>query len=259
MSLDHADIAAQLVEARRTKTPIEPLSDTYSDISPADSYAIQQAIVQTMLDGGDEIIGYKLGLTSRPMQQLLGLDQPDYSAVLGSMVYGEGADIVAADYIQPRAEAEIAVILGSALKGPGVTVEDARSAASGASAAVEIVDSRIVDWRIKLPDTIADLASCGAIVVSSDVVPIDHFELRLTGMVFRHNDEIVATGAGAAALDDPLLAVAWAANTLGALGITLQAGHVVMTGSLHAAVDIASGDTFRADFDRLGTVAAQVV
>lgn len=258
MALDHAAIAAQLVEARRTKTPIEPLSDTHEGITPSDSYAIQESIVRTMLDAGDRIVGYKLGLTSRPMQTLLGIDQPDYAAVMGSMVYDEGADIVAADYIQPRAEAEIAVMLGSDLAGPGVTIADARAAASGAAAAVEIVDSRIIDWRIKLTDTIADLASCGAILVSSTVVPID-FDLRLTGMVFRHNGEVAATGAGAAALDDPLYAVAWAANTLGELGIELEAGHVIMTGSLHAAVDIAAGDTFRADFDRLGFVEAHVV
>lgn len=259
MSIDHVGIAEQLRTARRTRVPIEPLTDTYPDITPADGYAIQRHIVDAMLADGDEIVGYKLGLTSRPMQQLLGLDQPDYSAVMGSMVYEDGADVDASRYIAPRAEAEIAVMLGSPLEGPGVTIDDVRRAAAGASAAVEIVDSRIVDWRIKLPDTIADLASCGAIVVSSDVVPIDDFELRLTGMAFRHNDEIVATGAGAAALDDPLLAVAWAANTLGALGITMEPGHVVMTGSLHAAVDIVSGDTFRADFDRLGSVEAKVV
>lgn len=259
MAINHAEIAAALSTARRTRVPIEPLSDTYPALTPADAYAIQRAMVEDMLAEGDEIVGYKLGLTSRPMQTMLGIDQPDYAAVLGSMMYGEDAEVEAAQFIAPRAEAEIAVVLASPLRGPGVTVDDVRAAAAGASAAVEIVDSRIVDWRIKLIDTIADLASCGAIVVSSDVVSIDDFELRLTGMVFRHNGEIVATGAGAAALDDPLNAVAWAANTLGELGITLEAGHVVMTGSLHAAVPIVAGDTFRADFDRLGTVQGKVV
>lgn len=247
------------MEARASRTPIGPLSDTYPEMAPVDSYAVQQLMVQTMLDGGDEIVGYKLGLTSRPMQQMLGISEPDYSAVMSSVMYSEGAQIPADLFIAPKAEAEIAVILSKDLRGPGVTVDDVKAATEGAAAAIEIVDSRIADWKIKLTDTIADLASCGAIVVSPTVVPIEEFELRLTGMIYRHNGEIVATGAGAAALDDPLAAVAWAANTLGPLGITLKAGHVIMTGSLHAAVNIVAGDSFQADFDHLGSVSAELV
>ena len=257
--LDHADIARQLTNARTSRVPIAPLSDSYPEMEPSDSYAIQQNVVQAMLDEGDTIVGYKLGLTSRPMQQMLGISEPDYSAVMGSVMYSEGAQIPADLFIAPKAEAEIAVILSHDLTGPGVTVADVEASTRGAAAAIEIVDSRIADWKIKLTDTIADLASCGAIVVSPTVVPIDDFELRLTGMVYRHNGEILATGAGAAALDDPLAAVAWAANTLGPLGITLKAGHVIMTGSLHAAVNIVAGDKFQADFDHLGSVSAELV
>ena len=258
MAIDHANIARQLIQARTTRLPIAPLSDTYSDLTVVDSYDVQTRIVQTMVDGGDAIVGYKLGLTSRPMREMLGIDQPDYSAVLDSMVYRDGAEIPADSFIAPKAEAEIAVVLGADLRGPGVTVADAKAATAGACAAVEIVDSRIADWKIKLTDTVADLASCGAIVVSDNVVPITEFDLRLTGMVFRFNGSVEATGAGAAALDDPLAAVAWAANTLGPLGITLKAGHVIMTGALHAAVDVRKGDVFRADFDHLGPVTARM-
>lgn len=258
MAIDHLAVAERLIEARRSQQPIDPLTETYPGIGVEDAYAIQTAVIDHHLAQGDTIAGYKLGLTSRAMQQMLGLDQPDYSAVLTSTVYEDGAEIPANQFIAPKAEAEIAVVLDQDLSGPGVTTDQARAAIRGAAAAVELVDSRVRDWKIKLPDTVADLASCGAIVVSSNWVPIDEFDLRLTGMVFRFNGEVNATGAGAAALDDPVAAVAWAANTLGALGITMKAGHVVMTGSLHAAVDVKAGDEFRADFDRLGSVSARM-
>ena len=167
------------------------------------------------------------------------------------VVYSE--TLTVSDYIHPKVEAEIALVLSRDVQGPGVSLLDASRSIEGAVAAIELVDSRIADWKIKLPDTIADLASAGSSILGSRVVPVD-FDLRLTGMVMSRNGERVATGAGAAALGNPVYAVAWLANTLAPFGVTLEAGSFVMTGSLHAAFDVAPGDVVRADFDRLGSV-----
>jgi 2-keto-4-pentenoate hydratase len=156
-------------------------------------------------------------------------------------------------------EAEVVAVMGSRLQGPGVLVTDAARAIAGVCASVEIVDSRFEDWRIKLADTVADLASNGAFAVSSRLVPLSEVDTRLVGMTLTRNGELVDTGAGAAALGDPLAVVAWLANVLGENGIALEPGHLVMTGALHAAVPMAAGDVFRADFDRLGPVTLRVV
>jgi 2-keto-4-pentenoate hydratase len=161
--------------------------------------------------------------------------------------------------IQPKMEAEIIAVMGERLQGPGVLVTDAARAVAGVSASVEIVDSRFEDWRIRLADTVADLASNGAFAVSSRVVPLNEVDPRYVGMTLTRNGELVDTGAGAAALGDPLAVVAWLANVLGEQGIALEPGHLVMTGALHAAVPMAAGDVFRADFDRLGPVTLRVV
>ncbi|MGH9000812.1 MAG: 2-keto-4-pentenoate hydratase, partial [Acidimicrobiia bacterium] len=202
---------------------------------------------------------YKLGLTSKPMQDLLGVHEPDYAPLLASAVVDDASAVPLERFIAPKVEAEIALVLRHTLAGPGVTLLQAYEAIGGAVAAIEIVDSRIADWKIKLADTVADLASSGATVLGTRVVPLDGFDIRLVGMAFTKNDELVATGAGAAALGDPVTAVAWLANTLGAYGVQLEAGRFVMTGSLHGAFGIAAGDVLRAEFDRLGTVSLRFV
>lgn len=246
--------ADALYEARRTRVPIAPFTDTDPDLGMADGYAIQQHLVSRLLADGETVVGYKLGLTSLPMQQLLGVDSPDFGPVFASGVFRDGAALPVDRFIAPRVEAEIGVVLDRDLTGPDCTPAQALMATRGLVAAVEIVDSRIRDWKIKLADTVADLASNGAIALSSLVVPISGFDPRLVGMVFSRNGEVVATGAGAAALGDPLAAVAWLANTLAPMGVTLPAGSVIMTGALHAMVPVLPGDVFRADFDRLGPI-----
>jgi 2-keto-4-pentenoate hydratase len=243
-----------LYDARRTGVPIAPFTDALPDLGMEDGYAIQQHLVSRLMADGESIVGYKLGLTSEPMQKLLGVDSPDFGPVFASGVFRDGAELPVDRFIAPRMEAEIGVILDRDLSGPTCTPADALSAARGLVAALEIVDSRIADWRIKLADTVGDLASNGAIALSSRVVPIDGFDPRLVGMVFTRNGQVVATGAGAAALGDPLAAVAWLANTLAPMGVVLPAGSVIMTGALHAMVPVTPGDVFRADFDRLGPI-----
>jgi 2-keto-4-pentenoate hydratase len=215
--------------------------------------------VRRYLADGDRVIGYKLGLTSKPMQQMLGVDSPDFAPVMASHVLQDGAAIAAADFIAPRLEAEIALVLGEELSGPDCTPLDVLRATDGVVASLELVDSRVADWKIKLPDTVADMASSGAIVISGRSVPVDDVDLRLLGMVFTRDGEVIATGAGAAALGNPAAAVAWLVRTLHPLGDSLPAGSIVMTGALHAAVPVAAGEIYRAEFDRLGPVTARIV
>jgi 2-keto-4-pentenoate hydratase len=250
--------ARALYEARRTRQQIAPFTDADPDLGMADGYAVQQELTRLLLADGDRIVGYKVGLTSKPMQQMIGVDQPDYGPVLASTVYADGDIVSLGSFIQPKLEAEIAFVLGSPLAGPDVSVLDARRAIAGMTAAVEIVDSRFADWRIKLADTVADLASNGAVAVSSRLVPLDGVDPRLIGMALTRQGELIDTGAGAAALGDPVKVVAWLANTLGEMGVKLEAGHVIMTGALHAAVPMRAGDVFRADFDRLGPLTVRV-
>ncbi|QIK68022.1 2-keto-4-pentenoate hydratase [Nocardioides sp. HDW12B] len=251
--------ARALYDARRTRTQIPPFTDEDPTLGMADGYAVQKDLVELILGDGDTIIGYKVGLTSKPMQKMIGVDSPDYGPVLGSTLYADRGEVSMSDFIQPKMEAEIVAVMGAELRGPGVSVLDAARAVAGVCAAVEIVDSRFEDWRIKLADTVADLASNGAAAVSSRVVPLSEVDTRLIGMTLTRNGELVDTGAGAAALGDPLAVVAWLANTLGENGIALEPGHLVMTGALHAAVPMNAGDVFRADFDRLGPVTLRVV
>lgn len=251
--------ARALYEARRRRRAIEPFTDKDPTLGMADGYAVQSELVKLLLADGDRIIGYKAGLTSKPMQTMLGVDQPDYGPVLRSTVYRDGDEVSVGGFIAPKMEAEIVLVLGTELTGPGVTVDDARRAVSGAAASMEIVDSRFADWRIKLADTVADLASNGAMVMSDTVVPLGDVDPRLIGMVLTRNGQLVDTGAGAAALGNPFAVVAWLANTLGADGVALQPGHVIMTGALHAAVPMHPGELYVAEFDRLGSVTLRVV
>jgi 2-keto-4-pentenoate hydratase len=250
--------ARALYDARRTRVPIAPFTDAEPTLGMADGYAVQKELIDLLLADGDRIIGHKVGLTSKPMQKMVGVDSPDYGPVLASTVYRDGDTIPVSRFIAPKIEAEIVFVLGERLMGPGVTVTQAHAAIAGAVAAMEIVDSRIADWRIKLADTVADLASNGAMATASRVVPITDFDTRLVGMTLTRNGELIDTGAGAAALGDPVAVVAWLANVLGGDGVALEPGHLIMTGALHAAVPMTPGDVFRAEFDRLGPITVRV-
>jgi len=251
-------VAAQLVEARRTARPLPALTATLPGLTADDAYEIQRRIVARHVADGEMIVGWKLGLTSAAMQAQLGVDQPDYGAILSGSVVADGGTIDASRLIAPRIEAEIAVVLRRPLSGR-VSRDEVLDAIDGIAAAMEVIDSRIADWKIALPDTVADLASTAHVVVSPRTVPVDGYEPRLVGAVLEKNGGVVATGAGAAVLGDPITAVAWAAETLGRLGVTLAAGDVVMTGALHASVPIAAGDGFQASLDRLGSVSVSIV
>lgn len=247
------DFADSLLAAARDRQPVEPLTDARPHLSVADAYAIQQEIVAQRRGRGEALVGWKLGLTSQAMQEQLGVSEPDYGPLLTGHLT-EGGTVFAADLIAPRVEAEIAFVLARPLRGPGVTTEDVLAATEGVAASLEVIDSRVAAWRIRLADTIADMASSARIVVSDRVVPVRDVSLGSMGVVLRKNGDVVAEGRGSAVMGDPAAAVAWAANTLGRLGATLEAGHVVMPGAMHASVPAAPGDEFTAAFEGLGEV-----
>jgi 2-keto-4-pentenoate hydratase len=249
-------IAGDLFDAERERRAIPPISIGRPWLGPAEAYRIQQEIVRRRLAGGETVVGWKIGLTSKAMQEQLGVDQPDYGPILSGYMVTAGSAIAIDALVQPRIEAEIAFVLKDALRGPGVTAGDVLRATAGVAPAIEIIDSRIEGWKLTLPDTIADLASSARVTIGG-LSPVDDIDLRLVGVVVERGADVVGTGAGAAALGDSAGAVAWAANTLGALGVTLEAGHLIMPGALHASVPARRGDTFLAQFDRLGSVSVR--
>ena len=246
--------ADALLAAEHDRVPIPPLTESWPAISALEAYAIQERMVAARLAGGETILGWKVGLTSKAMQEQLGVDQPDYAPILSGWFPPEGEPIPFEALIAPRGEAEIAFELSRPLRGPGVTATDVLAATRGVRPAIEVIDSRIEGWKIRLPDTIADMASSARVVVGAPFTPVGDVDLKTIEVTFERNGEVVARGIGSAVLGDPAAAVAWAANTLGALGVTLEAGHIVMPGAMHASVAAARGDTFRATFDRLGSV-----
>ena len=246
--------AHELSDAYASRIPVEPLSSRFPDLTSDDAYAIQLLQIADRVAAGRRVIGHKVGLTSAAMQRQLGVSQPDYGHLTDDMIHLEHVPLELEAFLQPRVEPEIAFVLARPLKGPGVTVAEAIAAVDFVLPALEIIDSRIRDWRIGILDTIADNASSGGIVLGSTPVGVRDVDLRLSGCIVRRNGEVAATGAGGAVLGSPLSSLVWLANTVGALGITLEAGHIILPGSQTAAIPVAAGDTFRADFAGIGSV-----
>ncbi|MBS0508134.1 MAG: 2-oxopent-4-enoate hydratase, partial [Proteobacteria bacterium] len=222
----------QLYQALTDRQAMAPLTNSHPGMTVEDAYAVQQRLMARRLAAGERVVGKKIGVTSQAVMNMLGVYQPDFGWLTDAMVYNEGQAISAATLIQPKAEGEVAFVLKKPLKGPGVTAADVLAATEGVMACFEIVDSRIRDWKIKIQDTVADNASCGVFVLGDRLVDVRDVDLGTCGMVLEKNGDIVATGAGAAALGHPANAVAWLANTLGRLGIALEAGEVILSGSL---------------------------
>ena len=251
------EAAGLLFEAYDTGKPVPPLTTTYDDLTLEDAYAIQLLQIDRFVAAGRTVQGHKVGLTSAAMQRLLGVDQPDYGHLLDDFFYLEHEPIPVDRFIQPRIEPETAFVLKRQLRGPGVTAHEALAAIDFVLPALEIVDSRIEDWKITLHDTIADNASSGAVVLGSTPTSVHHVDLRLTGAVMTRNGVVVGTGAGGAVLGSPLRTLVWLANTVGARGVTLEAGQVVLPGAVCAMVPVAPGDTVTATFAGLGSVTAR--
>jgi 2-keto-4-pentenoate hydratase len=253
---DLANLAERLWLAEIECVGIDPLT-AGTDLTIEDAYAIQSYNVQRRVANGCTVRGRKVGLTSRAVQQLLGVHEPNFGVLLDDMIVDEGDEIAIGRLVQPRVEAELAFVMGRDLAGPEVTRDDAQAAIDGVLASIEVVDSRIADWRITIADTVADNASGARVVLGSRVVPIGDLDPRLTGVLFLRNGVAIESGAGAAVLGDPAQAVAWLANKLGSLGTGLRAGDVVLSGALHRMVPVRPGDAFEARFAHLGAVVAR--
>ncbi|MFV0462677.1 MAG: 2-keto-4-pentenoate hydratase [Nostocoides sp.] len=254
-----SEAAERLLQAYVTRTPIEPLTSTYEGMDLEDAYAIQLLQMERLLADGRTVKGHKVGLTSVAMQKLLGVTNPDYGHLLDDFFYLEHAPIPAERFLQARVEPEVAFVLKKPLRGPGVTLHEAVAAIDFVLPALEIVDSRIRDWKIGLFDTIADNASSGALVLGSTPTALPEVDLRLTGANLHKNGELIGTGAGGAVLGSPITSLVWLANTVGARGVTLEAGHVILPGAVCAMVPVAAGDTVTATFAGLGSVTARFV
>ncbi len=246
--------AEELKKCREKVTTISPLTEKEEQLSLKEAYQIQLHQVDKRIEDGETIVGKKIGLTSDAMQEMLGVDEPDYGHLFDTMVIPEEEAIKLNTLIQPKCEAELAFVLADDLKGPGVTVADVLGATKGVIPAFEIIDSRIKDWRLKIQDTIADNASSGLLVLGSRLNSIEGINLKHTGLVVRKNGKIIDTAAGAAVLGDPAQAVAWLANKLSEYDIYLKAGEVILSGSFTGAFPVVSGDAAIATFDSLGSV-----
>ncbi|MFZ3566724.1 2-keto-4-pentenoate hydratase [Streptomyces sp. BH097] len=252
--------ADQLWRAERDRTPVEPLTSAFPDIDVVDAYEIQLSNIRRRLENpGMSVRGHKVGLSSEVMQRMMGVDEPDYGHLLSDMVLTEDTPVEAGRYCSPRIEVEIGYVLGDSLPGEDCTEKDVLAATEYVVASLELIDSRIADWRIGLADTIADNASSAGVVLGTTRIAPGELDLADIGAVlFRGGDEI-ARGRTSAVLGDPTVAVAWLARKVAAFGVRLEAGHVILPGSCTAAVDARPGDDFRAEFDGLGEVSVRFV
>ena len=249
----------ELYQALLTRTPVAPLTEREADITIEDAYAIQLRMIQRRVDAGETIIGKKIGVTSKIVMQMLGVNQPDFGQMTSGMVFNEGQAIPADSMIAPRAEAEVAFMLKRDLAGPGVTAADVLRATECVMPCFEIVDSRIRDWKIRIQDTVADNASCGVLTLGGLRKSPRQIDLALAGMVLEKNGEVISTSTGAAVQGSPVNAVAWLANTLGRLGITLKAGEVILSGSQSPLVPVKAGDSLSCHVGGLGSTTVRFV
>lgn len=253
-------VADALRDAEVHRRPIPPLRETWPEIDVVDAYEIQLLnIRRRRLEAGATVRGHKVGLSSKAMQDMMGVDEPDYGHLLSDMElppHGQSSDapVSAGRYCYPRVEVEVAFVLGETLPGEGCTEDDVLRATEYVAPAIELIDSRIVDWNIKIADTIADNASSAGFVLGPERIDPADVDLRAIEAVLMRNGEKVAEGRSDAVLGNPVTAVAWLADKVAGFGVTLEAGHVILPGSVHRAIDVRPGDEFVADFEGFGSV-----
>ena len=252
-----AEMAGALVTAHERLQPIHPVVEAHPEATLEDAYGIQRALVAGLTAKGAKLKGRKVGLTSAVMQRAFSVSEPDFGCLLDVMFHPDGGGIAADRFIAPRIEPEVAFVLRRELAGPGVTMAEAIAAVDFVLPALEIIDSRIIDWRISLVDTVADNASSGGVVLGGSPRHLDGLDLRLLGCNVWRNGALAATGASGAVLGNPLNALVWLANRLATFSEGIEAGAVVMPGSCTAATPVVPGDVVSASFAGLGQVSAR--
>lgn len=248
--------AELLLAAHANGRAIAPLRERLQQADPDGAYAVQEANTRAWLAAGRRLVGRKIGLTSLAVQAQLGVDQPDFGMLFADMAVGDGELIAAGRLIQPKVEAEVALVIGRDLTHERHTYADLISATEYALPAIEIVDSRIENWNIKFVDTVADNASSCLFVLGGQPVRLGDIDLTACAMEMRRGDEVVSRGNGRACLGSPLNAAIWLADKMVRCGRPLQAGDIVLTGALGPMVAVQSGDRFDVRIDGLGTVSA---
>ncbi|ASY45683.1 2-oxopent-4-enoate hydratase [Sphingobium xenophagum] len=243
----------ELYEALVAKDTVPNLRDRVAGISIVDAYHIQARMVARRIAAGETIVGKKIGVTSKAIQDAIGVFEPDFGQLTSGMAFDDEATINLDDLIQPKAEAEIAFVLKHDLIGPGISAVDVLRATDHVRACFEIVDSRVTGWDIRIQDTVADNASCGVYALGALKADPRDIDLTLAGLLVEKNGEPVATGVGAAVQGSPLNSVAWLANTLGRLGMPFRAGEVILSGSLCPLIPVAQGDTLVAHIGGIGS------
>ena len=261
--MDKATIARlgdELYAALRAQTVLAPLTDREPAITIDDAYYISLRFLERRLADGEKVVGKKIGVTSRPVQDMLDVRQPDFGFLTDRMHYPNGSAIpVAGNLIAPRAEAEIAFRLKSDLVGPNITEADVLAATDCIMPCFEIVDSRIRDWKIRIQDTVADNASCGVFVLGeAEVDPRKHDLPNLHVRVFK-NGKPLSEGLGSAVQGNPLTAVAWLANTLGRYDIPFRAGDIILSGSVVPLEPVGPGDEMRCEVEGIGSASCSFV
>ena len=247
----------ELYKAMMARRTIVPLTTTHPEITIEDAYQISLRMLENRLTGGEKIIGKKIGVTSKAVMNMLNVHQPDFGFMTDAMRYDDEMPI-SSTLIQPRAEGELAFVLKKDLCGPGITNADVLAATEAVLPCFEVVDSRIENWQINIQDTVADNASCGLFTVN-EAAAIDprKLDLATVGMVVEKNGKVISTGAGAAALGSPVNCVAWLANTLGQFGITLNAGDIILSGSLVPLEPVQAGDVMTVKVGGVGNCTIQ--
>ncbi len=261
-TISHDDIeraASQLRQAHESGVPCAPLNQFIPATDIEAGYAIQNMNTDYWIAEGRKLVGRKTGLTSKAVQNQLGVNQPDFGMLFSDMAYADGEDISLSRMLQPKVEGEIAFILGQDLDSDHLTLADVISAIDYAVCAIEIVDSRIADWQIKIMDTVADNASSGLYVLGSEPRKLGEFDPQLCGMVIEHRGEPISTGAGAACLGNPLHATLWLAKIMVDVKRPLKKGDTVLSGALGPMVSVTGEGVYELRIDGVGSVRASFV
>jgi 2-keto-4-pentenoate hydratase len=247
-------LAADLAQAERSRQPIAPLTAAHPEIDVVDAYEIQLINIRQRVAEGARVVGHKVGLSSLAMQQMMGVDEPDYGHLLNEMQVFENKPVTAANYLYPRVEVEVGFILAHDLPGANCTEDDVLKATEAFAPSIELIDTRITDWKIALCDTIADNASSAGFVLGSGRVAPADIDITAIDAVLTRNGEVVAKGRSDAVLGNPVKAVAWLSRKVESFGVRLRAGDIVLPGSCTRAIDARPGDDFVAEFVGLGSV-----